>query len=81
VWSANSSELYYRAPDGGLIAVGVSAGRDFKPGLPARLFTPRANAGGPGAGTFYDVAADGRFLVNIFVERTIPPATVLLNWK
>ncbi|HVQ41786.1 MAG TPA: protein kinase [Vicinamibacterales bacterium] len=81
VWAADSHEIYYRAPDGRLMAVGVSAGNDFKPGLPAQLFTPRANAGGPGAGTFYDVAADGRFLVNVFVERTIPPAAVMLNWK
>ena len=31
-------------------------------------------------GTFYDVARDGRFLVNLQVERTSPPATVVLNW-
>jgi hypothetical protein len=34
-----------------------------------------------GLGTFYDVAPDGRFLINVFVERKSPPATVVLNWR
>ncbi len=36
--------------------------------------------GGLGFVTPYDVAPDGRFMVNRFVERTAPPATVILNW-
>jgi len=34
-----------------------------------------------GFGTFYDVAPDGRFLINILVERTSPPVAVVLNWR
>ena len=71
---------YYRAPDGRLMAVSVAAERDFKAGLPTPLFSPLVNPGLLGLGTFYDVAADGRFLVNIFVERSVPPAAVILNW-
>jgi hypothetical protein len=63
------------------MAVPVAAGPDFAPGTPIPLFQPRAVVGGLGAGTFYDVAPDGRFLINIFVERTSPPATVVLNWR
>ncbi len=52
-----------------------------RPARPIPLFKPPANIGGLGLGTFYDVAPDGRFLVNVFVERTSPPATVVLNWR
>ena len=63
------------------MAVGVTAaGREFKAGVPVPLFSPKVNPGGLGAGTFYDVAGDGRFLINTFVDRTIPPAAVILHW-
>jgi hypothetical protein len=41
----------------------------------------RAAVAGLGGGAFYDVAPDGRFLINMPVERTSPPATVVLNWR
>ena len=81
VWRRDSRELFYRAADGMLMAVPVGPGSDFAPGAPIPLFKPRAAIGGLGFGTFYDVAPDGRFLINIFVERTSPPATVVLNWR
>ena len=37
-------------------------------------------AAGMDLGTVYDVAADGRFLVNVLVERSTPPATIITNW-
>jgi Tol biopolymer transport system component len=80
VWRRDGRELFYRAPDGMLMAVPVAPGPDFAPGSPIPLFKPRAAIGGLGHGTFYDVAPDGRFLINIFVERTSPPATVVVNW-
>ena len=80
VWRRDGRELFYRAFDGYIMAVPVGAGPDFEPGVPVPLFKPGAAIGGVGVGTFYDVAPDGRFLVNIFVERTSPPATVVLNW-
>ena len=81
VWRRDSRELFYRASDGKLMAVPVAPG--------CRLQGRRAGSALPaagrhrhfGAGTFYDVAPDGRFLINIFVERTSPPATVVLNWR
>jgi serine/threonine protein kinase len=47
---------------------------------PAIVAIYAAVLGSLGVGTFYDIAPDGRFLVNMFVERTSPPATVVLNW-
>jgi eukaryotic-like serine/threonine-protein kinase len=81
VWRRDSRELFYRAPDGTLMAVPVGLGSDFAPGAPIPLFKPQAAIGALGLGTFYDIAPDGRFLINIFVERTSPPATVVLNWR
>ena len=81
VWRRDGRELFYRAPDGKIMAVPVAPRSDFAAGAPIPLFQPRAALGGLGVGTFYDVAPDGRFLVNIFVERTSPPATVVMNWQ
>ena len=81
IWRRDGRELFYRAADGTLMAVPVASGSDFAPGAPIPLFKPQANLGALGMGTFYDVAPDGRFLVNVFIERTSPPATVVLNWK
>ena len=80
VWSRDGRELFYRGSDGTLMAVPIAAGSSFAPGAPIPLFKPQAAIGGLGLGTFYDVAPDGRFLINIFVERTSPPATVVVNW-
>ena len=81
VWRRDGRELFYRAADGTLMAVPIGPGDEFAPGAPIALFRPRAAVSGLGLGTFYDVAPDGRFLVNVFVERTSPPATVVMNWR
>ncbi len=81
VWRRDSRELFYLASDGKLMAVPVGPGADFAPGAPMPLFEPRAVADTLGFGTFYDVAPDGRFLINVLVERTAPPVTVVLNWR
>ncbi len=81
VWRRDSRELYYRALDGKFMAVPVGAGVDFTPGVPIPLFETRTVANTLGYGTVYDVAPDGRFLINVLVRRTSPPATVVLNWR
>jgi Tol biopolymer transport system component len=82
VWRHDSRELFYRAADGKLMAVPIGPGADLSPGTPTPLFEPqRAEISTLGYGTFYDVAPDGRFLINILVERISPPATVVLNWR
>jgi serine/threonine protein kinase len=81
VWRRDSRELFYHAHDGKIMAVSVAVGPDFAAGRPVALFTAKALVGRLGLGWFYDVAADGRFLINVLVERTSPPATVLVNWS
>jgi Tol biopolymer transport system component len=79
-WRPDSRELYYRARDGTLMAVAVGASSDFHAGVATPLFKVDARPGRLGIGTYYDVAADGRFLMNLFVERSSSPAVVVLNW-
>jgi serine/threonine protein kinase/Tol biopolymer transport system component len=84
-WRADGKELYYIAPDGKMMAVPIAV-KDgtLEPGVPAVLFQTRIWGGGTNAFTRqqYDVAPDGRFLINVTVEgvRT-PPITMLLNWR
>jgi serine/threonine protein kinase/Tol biopolymer transport system component len=80
VWRRDGRELFYRARDGKLLSVSVGTGADFEAGPAKPLFAPRVFLAGPGGGTFYDVAPDGRFLVNVIVEQTSSPATVVMHW-
>ena len=80
-WRADGKELYYIAPDAKLMAVGVVVqGGTFTPGTPEALFPTHITPG-----TFkqqYDIARDGRFLINTEVETAvIEPIHLLLNWK
>lgn len=84
-WRPDGKELYYIAPDGKLMAASVVArGATLEPGTPAALFQTRITRG-VGSGAIlrpqYDVAPDGRFLINVTTEEaTASPITVILNW-
>jgi Tol biopolymer transport system component len=85
-WRPDGRELYYIAPDGRLMAAPIaSSGTALQPGLPTALFQPRIVGGGTPAIGFrqqYDVAPDGRFLINVSVdEGTAAPITVITNWN
>ena len=84
-WSPNGRELFYVAPNGKLMAVQVStAGPVFRTSPPVEVFAPRF-AESPALNPFnpqYDVAADGRFLINVAVDDLASvPITLLLNWR
>ena len=81
-WSADGRELYYVSPDGTLMAVPIAVdGITLKPGAPVVLFRPRIVNGGAAFYTEYDVARDGRFLINTVVDEAAPPITIIQNWK
>jgi Tol biopolymer transport system component len=82
MWRPDGRELYYRSWDGTFMAVGIGAGSEFSATAPRKLFNNvDVRSGKLGAGSPYDVAADGRFLMNTFVERQSRPAVVILNWS
>src|SRR5262249_39404679 len=85
-WSRDGKELYYIAPDGKLMAVTITLKEStLEAGTPGALFQTRVTSSfGGTAGNIrpqYDVAADGRFLMNITTEETISPITIIQNWK
>src|SRR5512143_2963052 len=77
-WRRDGKEITYLSPDGVLMAAAVNAhGVKFESGKARPLFTPRAAGRWP-----YDVAPDGRFLVNTAVGRPAwAPLTVVVNWR
>ena len=84
-WSTDGKEVYYIAADAKLMAVPISATTTtFEAGAPTTLFQTRRVGGGAnvvGRGHQYDVAPDGRFLINVEARSGAPPITLLLNWK
>ena len=81
VWSRDGRELFYRGSDGTLMAVPIAAGSELR----ARCADPALQAAGvPSAVWAWARSTMSRlmvgFLINIFVERTSPPATVVVNW-
>jgi Tol biopolymer transport system component len=84
-WSPDGKELYYLAPDSKLMAAPIAVkGTALEPGAPVPLF--QTHAFGGGTDTYnrvqYDVARDGRFLINIALDDALAsPITLLLNWK
>ena len=77
VWRGDGREIFYRTPDGRLMAVPVSFNVDgVNAGAPTALFTMR-----PGA-TFRADRSGQRFLINMPLEaESAPPITVVLNWR
>ncbi|MGA2716167.1 MAG: hypothetical protein ABSG41_23970 [Bryobacteraceae bacterium] len=80
-WRADGKELYYLAPEFKLMAAAVVAqGATFEPGTPGVLF--QAHTPFTLDRQQYDVARDGRFLIDTDVTDTVTePIHLLLNWK
>jgi Tol biopolymer transport system component len=84
VWGPRGA-LYYVSPAGAIMEVLVVARGDaLEAGAPTVLFQPPMFGGGTenGQGPQYDVARDGRFLVNTVLEDTLAaPIVVIQNWR
>jgi Tol biopolymer transport system component len=83
-WRRDGKELYYLASDGKLTAVPIVVKGDIvEPGDPIPLFQPRiATTPTSAYRAQYDVAKDGRFLINVTADdSTTSPMTLLMNWK
>jgi eukaryotic-like serine/threonine-protein kinase len=83
-WRADSKELYYIGPDSQMMAVAIGArGAMLQPAAPVALFYTRIVGGGgdKAQGRQYDVARDGRFLINTVLDEPLSPITVVLDWQ
>ncbi len=77
-WRGDGKELFYRSPDGAMMAADVSVDGDVvRTALPRQLFAL------PLTVTNWDVMSDGqRFLVLLPVAAAVPdPISVVLNWQ
>ena len=82
-WSANGEELYYLNPDGDMMAVAVDQSGDTPVlGDPERLFASGILGGGVDRAQSrqYDVAQDGRFIINVSLDSELAPITLIQNW-
>jgi hypothetical protein len=84
-WSRDGNELYYVAPDATMMAVPIRRTQTtLSADSPVALFKTRRVGGGVnviGYGHQYDVAPDGRFLINVEPESNPRPITLVWNWK
>ena len=84
VWRPDGKELYYLNPAGAMMAAPITVtGATLEPGAPVVLFPTRIVGGGVDAqqGRQYDVAPDGRFLINTVLDSAAAPITLLQNWN
>ena len=85
-WSPDGKELYFLDPQGDMMAAPIDlAGAALTPGTPVKLFHAPIWAGGQNYATpQYDVARDGRFLINVELESAAPqssPIILIQNWN
>jgi len=82
-WRSDGGELYYVAPDGGLMAVPVTTTPTLTIGAHERLFTLPIDAtlGTPGVTLFDPEPGGQRFVILVPVADNPQPVTVLLNWQ
>jgi serine/threonine protein kinase/Tol biopolymer transport system component len=83
-WRPDGKEIYFLSPAGKMMATPIRlAGTTLEPGAPVELFNPRIFGGGVDAqqGRQYDIAPDGRFLINMVLEEAAAPITLIQNWR
>jgi Tol biopolymer transport system component len=83
-WSPHSNEVYFIAPDSKLMASSITVhGATVEPGVPIVLFQTRIEGGGTtllGVQSQFDVARDGRFLINTLTDSSSSLITIIQNW-
>jgi hypothetical protein len=83
-WRADGKELFYIDPAGMMMAAPIAVtGSTVVPGTPVALFQMHVMGGGidSAQGRQYDVAPDGRFMINRVLDGTAAPITLILNWN
>ena len=72
-------------PDSRMMAAEIKVtGNTLQPGMPAALFPTRIAGGALDVNTGgrqFEVASDGRFLINTVLDSSATPITLLQNWK
>ncbi len=82
-WRPDGKEIDYIDPSGAMMAAPITvSATTFAAGTPVQLFQTRIAGGGENSTLRqYDVAPDGRFLINTELESAAAPITLILNWN
>jgi Tol biopolymer transport system component len=83
-WRPDGKEIYFLSPAGMMMGTPISVtGATVEPGAPVELFNPRIFGGGVDAqqARQYDVAPDGRFLINTVLDEAAAPITLIQHWN
>ena len=83
-WRPDGKELYYLNPAGDMMAVPITVvGATLDPGASLALFPTHIVGGGVNTQILreYDVAPDGRFLINTELPGDAVPITLIQNWN
>ena len=84
VWRPDVKELYYLNPAGTMMSAPIAvSGTTFSAGAPVALFPAHIVGGGldSSANRQYDVAPDGRFLINTVMNEAVAPITLIQHWN
>ncbi len=80
-WRPDGRELFYLNAAGEMMAATIKVnGPTLAPGVPVTLFSRQTFGVARGERPF-DVAADGRFLINTVLDGAVPPITLIQNWN
>ena len=84
LWARSGQELFYLAPSGAVMRVGVARGATWAATVPAKLIEGRYFTAGPQGSRSYDVAPDGRRFLMIkdaSTDKAAAPQLILVqNW-
>jgi Tol biopolymer transport system component len=83
-WRPDGKEIFYVDPAGAMMAAPITvSGATLAAGTPVKLFQTRIVGGGVDAeqGSQYDLAPDGRFLINTVLNSAAAPITLIQNWN
>jgi Tol biopolymer transport system component len=85
MWRPDGKEIFFLNPAGEMMAAPITVtGSALVPGTPVKLFDTHSLGGGSEdqQGRQYDVASDGRFLINrVRNADTTPTVTLIQNWN
>ena len=81
-WRGDGGELFYLAPDGGIMAMPINLGQTVEWNRPVLLFRSRvrSSSGSILDAVHYDVSADGQKFVAVNSTRGSEEIRVIVNW-
>jgi eukaryotic-like serine/threonine-protein kinase len=83
-WRPDGKEVFYLDPTGAMMAAPIMAsGATLTVAVPVKLFQTHIDGGGVDTqqGRQYDIAPDGRFLINTDLNNAAAPITLIQNWN